>query len=43
MKKIGAEVFKVPNGGYKAVFEGKHPDHIMDWRGTNYRYKKEEA
>jgi hypothetical protein len=38
MKNMHPEIFKMQNGGFKAVFWGRHPDHIMDWRGTNYRY-----
>jgi hypothetical protein len=35
---IETEVAKMPYGGYKAIIWGQHDEHMMDWRGCNYRY-----
>lgn len=38
MQIISYEVARMPNGRYKVIVWGKHDEHIMDWRGCNYRY-----
>ena len=38
MRVIAVEVAKMPQGYFKVIIWGQHDEHIMDWRGCNYRY-----